>query len=778
MFFRTAARVCTAAFISTGVAVNIASAQALTDAPPVIAGARAASAPAIVLDGPPAPVAPAVVNRDDKGRATLRATRIVRPLTIDGRLDEEVYVSVPGAGDFVQQLPRESQPATEATLFWVFFDDKNLYISARCLDSHPEREVATELRRDNNNIIQNENITITLDTFYDRRNGFLFQTSALGAIRDQSVADGTVNVSWNTVWDVKSARDSQGWTTEMVIPFKSLRYAGSGPQVWGINVRRITMWKNEADYLSAVPAAYGNSAVYQMNVGGTLVGVETPLQSMNLELKPYVVSSLNTDRAAARPYSNDFAKNGGFDFKYGLTRGLVLDATVNTDFAQVEEDAQQVNLTRFSLFFPEKRDFFLEGEGIFGFGGAAVGERSGNGTVPEVPILFFSRQIGLSNGQPVPVRTGARVTGRAGEYSIGMLNIETAEKSSASAAATNFSVLRVKRDILRRSTIGVLATRRAPSVTIAGRGSNYAGGFDANLGFFDSVDFIGYYAKTGTPGVRGTDRSYRGRFDYGADRVGVQLEHIAIGSQFNPEVGYVKRGDFRRTFADFRFSQRTRKSRRIRRLNFDTSLDYIENDARTVVQNKEQKAAFSIEFHNSDQFKADYRTDYELLPRDFAIATGVTVPRGGYQYGSFNTSYSIGQQRMLSGQVSASVGTFYEGTKRSLGFNNAYLALNRRIAFEPGVALNWVDLPYGSFTARLITNRTIITPTPRMLISSLVQYNGASHALSTSVRLNWEYQPSSQFFVVYSDGRDTLGGGMPDLLNRSFAIKITRLLRF
>ena len=243
-------------------------------------------------------------------------------------------------------------------------------------------------------------------------------------------------------------------------------------------------------------------------------------------------------------------------------------------------------------------------------------------------------------------------------------------------------------------------------------------------------------------------------------------------------MGYVKRGDFRRTFADVRFSQRTRKSRRIRRLNFDTSLDYIENDARTLVQNKEQKAAFSIEFHNSDQFKADYRTDYELLPRDFAIATGVTVPRGGYQYGSFNTSYSIGQQRMLSGQVSASVGTLYEGTKRSLGFNNAYLALNRRVAFEPGVVLNWVDLPYGSFTARLITNRTIITPTPRMLISSLMQYNGASHALSTSVRLNWEYQPSSQFFVVYSDGRDTLGGGMPDLLNRSFAVKITRLLRF
>ena len=383
MFFRTAARICAAAFIFTAAVVNVASAS---DVP---------------LDGPPAPVAPAVINRDDKGHATLRATRLDRPLTVDGNLNEEVYLRVPAASDFVQQLPRENQPATEATQLWIFFDDTNLYISARCFDSHPEREVATELRRDNNNIVQNENITIVLDTFYDRRNGFWFQTTSLGAIRDQSVADDTANGSWNTVWDVKSARDSQGWTTEMVIPFKSLRYAGSGPRVWGINVRRITMWKNETDYLSAVPAAYGTGAISRMNVGGTLVGVETPLQSMNLELKPYAVSSLNTDRAAARPYSNDFAKNGGLDFKYGLTRGLTLDATVNTDFAQVEEDAQQVNLTRFSLFFPEKRDFFLEGEGIFGFGGAAVGERSGNGTVPEVPILFFSRQIGLSNGQTV-----------------------------------------------------------------------------------------------------------------------------------------------------------------------------------------------------------------------------------------------------------------------------------------------------------------------------------------------------------------------------------------
>jgi hypothetical protein len=174
----------------------------------------------------------------------------------------------------------------------------------------------------------------------------------------------------------------------------------------------------------------------------------------------------------------------------------------------------------------------------------------------------------------------------------------------------------------------------------------------------------------------------------------------------------------------------------------------------------------------------DYRSDYELLPENFAIATGVTVPQGGYRYGSFNSSYNVGQQHFLSGQVSTSFGSFYNGTRKALAFNNPYLALNRHVSFEPGLTLNWVDLPYGRFTSQLITNRTIITPTPRMLISSLMQYNAAAHSLSTSVRLNWEYQPSSQFFVVYSDGRDTIGSGIPTLLNRSFAVKITRLLRF
>ena len=705
----------------------------------------------------------------------MRAVRLTTPLTLDGLLNEEVYETVEAAGGFIQQAPREGESATEQTEMWVFFDDTNLYISVRCFDSHPEREIATELRRDNSGLIQNESISLVLDTFYDRRNGFTFQTGPLGTVREQAIVDGQLNESWNTVWDVRSARSDRGWTTEMVIPFKSLRYAGSGPQVWGINVRRIVKWKNEYSFLTGVPAAYGSGGVNRLNVAATLVGVETPLQSKNLELKPYATSSLITDKSVAVPVSNDLASNVGLDFKYGLTRGLVVDATVNTDFAQVEEDLQQVNLTRFSLFFPEKREFFLEGQGIFAFGGAQL-VSYGGGIAREVPILFFSRRIGLSQGQSVPVVAGGRLTGRAGAYSIGALNIQTDEKPSAGAPATNFSIVRVKRNILRRSTIGLIATRRGPGSTA---NSNVAGGLDASFDFYDNVGFSGYYARTSadTAGT-GSSASYRVLGEYGGDRYGLEAEHLAIGAGFNPEIGYVRRTDFRRTHGKARFSPRTPGSRLVRKLSWQGGFDYVEDADRAVVQNRAAAANFDMELNSGDSLSVDYQRDYEFVPRDFTIATGVVVPSGGYDYSSVSLGYNVGQQRKVSGRLSASVGSFYGDGTRQVASYSGYAGFGSHFAVEPAASLAWVDLPYGQFTARVLSGRFIVTPNPRMMLSSLMQFNAATHSLSSSARLRWEYRPGSELFVVYSDGRNTLTGGVPEVVNRSLAIKITRLLRY
>ena len=401
---------------------------------------------------------------------TLTAIRLSGPIVVDGRLDDDVYLTHAPAGDFVQQEPREGMPASEATQVWVMFDATNLYVGARCLDSAPEREVATELRRDNGNILNNENFAVIFDTFHDRRNGLQFQTTPLGAMRDTAIVDAAPSDSWNAVWDVRTNRTETGFTVEMRIPFKSLRYPSAGEQVWGINLRRIVKWKNETSYFAALPASFGPGALAHTELAATLVGLETPRQSINLEVKPYAASSLTTDLAASDPFRNSRKGDAGFDFKYGLTRSLILDTTVNTDFAQVEEDQQQVNLTRFNLFFPEKRDFFLEGQGNFAFGGV-----SSTGDPGDRPVLFFSRQIGLSRGQDVPVLAGARLTGRTGRYQIGAVNVQTGEDEAAGAASTNFSVVRIKRDVLRRSNVGIIATRRSVATGPVG-GDNLAFG--------------------------------------------------------------------------------------------------------------------------------------------------------------------------------------------------------------------------------------------------------------------------------------------------------------
>ena len=714
---------------------------------------------------------PAIVARTAPDKVTVRAVRIDAPLNIDGRLDEEVYASVEPITGFLQQEPREGEPATERTDAWILFDDENLYICARNWDSHPERDIANELRRDNGNILGNENFTFVIDTFHDGRNGYLFQTNPLGALRDMVVTDDQQNSSWNGIWYVKTGRFEHGWTLEVAIPFKTLRYRGSGPQTWGINLRRLVKWKNEWSYLSLVPAALGVGGVSRMASAATVVGLETPAQSKNVELKPYAVTSLTTDRTLKEPFENDPKGNAGFDFKYGLTRGLIVDATYRTDFAQVEEDLQQINLTRFSLFFPEKRDFFIEGQGIFDFGGVQSLSTPG-----DVPLLFFSRQIGLNAGQEVPVAGGARLTGRAGLYSIGLLNIQTEDKPSAGALATNFTALRVKRNVFRRSNVGVIATRRGPSA-IAGRDASYSVGLDATMLFLKSVNLTTYYARTSVPGVSGDTASYRGRFDYNDDRYGASAEHMLIGREFRPEVGYVRRTDFRRSFGSARFSPRPVHSKRIRKLTWQGVLDYVTDAPGITVQNRETRGTFAIDFQSSDRLQVDHTRDYELLPGRFTIAPGIVVPAGGYDYHASRVAYTLGQQRKVSGTIAASSGTLYNGTKSEVSFSGRW-GVVPRFSMEPAITIDWVSLPYGDFTADVLSSRFTLTPTARMLISSLIQYNAGAHSLSASVRLRWEYTGGSELFVVYSDGRNTLTRGYPDLLNRTVAIKATRLLRF
>ena len=712
-------------------------------------------------------------GRGNSHDIVVRAVRLQSPIAIDGRLDETSYGIVGPHSYFIQQEPHEGELATERTDIWIFFDDKNLYVAARCWETHPELGIDSDRRRDGGSISFGDHLSVMLDTFGDKRNGFYFQTNPSGAMRDAAVIDEKTNTEWNTVWKVKVGRFEHGWTAEISIPFKSLRYAGAGSQVWGTQVRRLVKWKNETSYITAVPASYGPGGVFKMSSAATLLGVETPAQAVNLEVKPYAIGSVTTDRTGAVPFSDKPRGSAGFDFKYGLTRGLTADATVNTDFAQIEEDVQQVNLTRFSLFFPEKRDFFLEGQGIFLFGNPPLAL---NAVTPgDVPLLFFSRRIGLSQGQAVPVVAGGRVTGKIGRASMGLLNIQTGDKPAAGASSTNFTVARVKLDVLRRSSIGAIVTNRSPGV--GGVGANRALGADATLAFFQNLYIHGFYARSETPGATEGLSSYRGMFEYRGDRYGLVGEHVTVGSHFSPEIGYVQRTDLGRTSLQARFSPRLRGNTVIRKLSWLGSVDHITDASRTTVQNRSAKGTFQVDFQNSDEFHVVYGRDYELLPRDFRIASGVVVPGGGYDYDTTTVSYQLGQQRPLSGRLTAATGGFYGGTKRVARYTLRF-APRPLFAVEPGISLNRVNLPFGRFNVTQLNSRISIAPSPQLLVSSLIQFDAGARSLSSSVRLHWEYRSGSDLYVVYSDGRDTAMRGFPDVVNRSFAIKLTRLVRF
>ena len=735
----------------------------------------------VVIDGSPPPVEPASITRDELGRATVRAIGLGEPLTLDGVLDEDVYEQFQPFGDFVQVTPVAGAPSSERTDIWITYNDTHMYVSCRCWDSSPPDEwVVNELRRDTPGLRNNEHLGVMFDTFYDRRSGFMFYANPLGGRADYSVVDeGSSNSDWNPVWDVATGRFDGGWTMEMAIPFKSLRYTSGLDQVWGLQMRRSLRHRNEWTYLSPVPAFLaGPQALNRISAAGTIVDLNLPPAGNNLELKPYGIAGMSTDRVAVPSVENNGTADVGIDVKYGLTANLTADLTLNTDFAQVEVDEQQVNLTRFSLFFPEKREFFLEGRGVFEFGrgggggggGGGFGGRGGGDT----PSLFYSRRIGLNQGSVVPIDAGGRVTGKVGPWAIGAMNIQAGDNPTALIGSTNFSVVRIKRDILRRSSIGGIFTNR--SLAASGNGSNQAYGIDAGFAFFTNLQMGGYYARTRTEGIASGADSYQARVTYEGDRYGAQASQVKVGAGFNPEVGFTRRRDFRKTAASLRFSPRPASIESIRKLTWRANLDYFE-DGDGLLESRAESGFFIADFENSDKLTFQGSRNFERLVADFRVGTGVAVTPGDYTFSNVRASYQFGPQRPVSASVSLQVGNFYDGTITSIGIRQSRVVVSNHLSLEPSLTLNRLDLPAGEVRQTVSRLRADYAFTPRMFASALMQYNSADGNFNSNLRFRWEYRPGSELFVVWTDERDT-GRGGTGLRNRALALKITRLLRY
>jgi hypothetical protein len=724
-------------------------------------------------------VAPAPLAAQDPPAApTVRAVR--GTIRVDGRLDEALYSATDAIEAFVQQEPDEGRPATERTEAWVFFDDDTIYVAARCWESRPERRVANEMRRDTNQLRQNDTFAVLFDTFHDRRNGYLFTANAIGGMGDSQITDeGPPNVDWNTVWKFETGEFDGGWTVEMAIPFKSLRYQPGREQTWGINLRRVVRWKNEWSYLAQVPRALTTfRGILKVSSAATLVGLEAPSGTRMIELKPYVLSGLATDTTVTPRLSNDVTKRIGGDLRYGVTQNLTVDVTVNTDFAQVEVDEQQVNLTRFNLFFPEKRDFFLENLGTFAFAGrASAGLGAGSGVTP---YLFFSRRIGLDGARVPSLRAGGRVNGKVGRFTMGLLTVRTGdlaplEGQSQGIEPATFTVARAKRDILRRSSIGAMVTHR--SATPGRVGSNLGYGLDATFSFYQNVRFDTYVAGTQTESRSGDDLSYRGLFDYNGDRYGFTAERLVVEPNFLPEIGFLRRTDMRRNFLQARFSPRPRRIPHVRKFTTQGSINYLTNN-QDRLDTREIVGAFQTELVNTDVAGVMYTDTFDRPVRPFDVATGVRIPVGGYNFHTLQLSYTGGQQRRISGAIVYETGTYYGGTQQSVSVNSARMEITPRMSVEPSVSVNFVDLPQASFTATVVRTRATYTITPRMFVSAIAQYNSTTASRGSNLRLRWEYAPGSELFVVYTDDYDTLTRAPSIALrNRAFVIKANRLFR-
>ncbi|MEX2584156.1 MAG: ATP-binding cassette domain-containing protein [Gemmatimonadota bacterium] len=787
----------TAAFALCSMLVLLATPRHLFGQEPVTEADRivaedAGTAPSMVdgveIDGPPPPVAPAMISRDASGNATIRAVRVTTPLDVDGELEEAFYRETPAISDFVQTVPTERGEPSELTEAWIGFDESYVYVAARVWEPEgPDGWVSNEMRRDSNQLRQNDNFGVFLDTFYDRRNALAFYVTPIGGFADfQITNEGNPNFDWNPVAQIRTARFDGGWSLEMAIPFKSLRYRPGRDQVWGIQIRRSVLKRNEWNHLTHVPfsaAGDGSMAVFRVSMYGTLVGIEAPPLGSNIELKPYVSSGVQTDMTTAVPTRNDGSFDAGFDAKWALTQNLTADVTVNTDFAQVEVDEQQVNLTRFSLTFPEKREFFLEGRGIYNFGSGGISGGGGGGGGfggGAAPTLFYSRRIGLEGGEPVQVLGGGRLTGKVGSFEVGALTMQTDDAPAIGAESTNFSVVRLRRDLFSRSTVGVLLQNRSNSV-VAESGSNRAWGVDGSFGITDEMSLLTYYAQSHTPGLVGNDRSYRGRFSYDSDRYGASVEHLVVGNDFNPEIGLVRRRDFQQSALSARVSRRPASIDWIRQLTLDGSFDYLESDRFGFLESRGRGGSFQIALENGDGFTASANDNREYLDANENIS-GFLIPAGQYDFQDYQLSYRFGSQRPYQGNVRVLWGGYFSGERLSFGLNQGRAELTPQLSLEPSLEFNWIDLPQSGemvrYDAHVVRTRATYTFTPRAYVSGLVQYSTGSDSFSGNFRLRWEWAPGSELFIVYTEDRNTdVLERWSDLSNRGLVLKLTRLFQ-
>ena len=696
-------------------------------------------------------------------RPALRATRADGPITVDGRVDEEVWGLAEVATDFVQSKPNTGYPASERTEVRFLYDDERLYIGAIMYDREPELLVAQRMEQDF--LSPDEDVFgFALDTFLDRANAYYIFVNPNGALRDAQSYDNSraSNAEWEGVMDVSATVHEDGWSAEIAIPFTTLRFDSTlDEQVWGLNMVRRVRRRGE-DALWA-PVDF-RTRVHKMDQAGTLTGLRGLRAGRNVTMKPYVLGGDVSGTLPARSELGGTA-DGGLDVKWGVTPRMTADLTWRTDFSQVEVDQEQVNLTRFSLFFPEKREFFIENAGTFQFGDLSEREYR-LGAAPRDFTLFHSRRIGLEGGQPVPILAGARMTGRSGLGQVGILHMRTERFDSL--PRESFTVARLRRTLFDAVDVGGIFINRQST---GPDGYNRSWGVDANARVLGNLIVHSYLAASHEPGVSGDNRAGRVSAAWRGPFWDVSALYRTFGESFNPGVGFVRRTGIRHSYATIGVHPRPALPT-VSELN-----PYVEVEHFTapggMLETRNLVGGLTIAFLDGGRLQATATDRYEGLDEDFDLREG-TVPAGRYGFREGALSYTASAARTLAGTARVSGGGYFQGERRSIGGSLVWRP-DAHLAFDLGADHNVIDLTGESFTVDVLSGRVDYSYSTRLLVGTWLQYNDATGELVTNVRLNFIHSPLSDLFLVYAERRDT---GSGTVLDRRLSAKLTKLFAF
>ncbi len=668
--------------------------------------------------------------------ADVRRARVVRTtqaIRVDGVLDEEVWRNAPSIGEFTQADPFPGKPPTEQTEVRLAFDDDALYIAVRCLDRDPASILSTTMARDGRPF-DDDSLEIVLDPFHDRRSGYYLQLNAAGSMSDGRIVENRLaDVSWDGIWDARTRIDERGWTAELKVPFKTLSFR-SGVGTWGFNIERTIARVNEE---SRWEGAVLDSTIHAVSRAGDIEGLEGLGQGIGLDIKPYGLLGVNRD--AGRVDRVQPKREAGADIFYRITPNLLSSTTTNTDFAETEVDTRQVNLTRYSLFFPEKRAFFLEEAGVFQFG------LPGAGTTM---LPFFSRRIGLVGGETVPILFGEKLTGKIGRLEMGLLDVMT--RDSDIAPGENFVVGRAKYGFWRQSYIGGMFTHGEPT----GATDNSLAGTDVVLstsnflGKRKNFDVAAYAVKTNTPGIRSRDFSYGGEIRYPNDRWNFDYIWQEIGENFDPKLGYVRRRGVRINSLSSRFAPRPKGNPYIRQVSFDFKFsDYHSTVYRAVESRSAAFSPFGLLFHGGQQVAYTVSQNTEQLFRPFDIHSGIQVPVGRYSFVRHSFSTVGPTNKLFTYRIGYDRGGFYTGSSDEL---TGALSWRKSARLTTGLEMRqyWVRLNQGSFDTSLLLVRFNYFFSPRVSITNFVQYDTDSRNVGLQSRFRWILKPGQEIYLV------------------------------